>query len=132
MNLERLVKNKRYVPDNLTQKDKVKQIISIILQQKRPIIKSYKSKTSKWTTKAKRFFKGDMSLENISKTIDVPIRALQKIINKGKGAYFSSGSRPNQTPESWGRARLYSVLFNGRSREIDKDIVNKYKIPLLK
>ena len=29
------------------------------------------------------------------------IDTLKKIINKGEGAYLSSGSRPNQTPHSW-------------------------------
>ena len=43
------------------------------------------------------------------------------------GAYYSSGSRPNQTPMSWGRARLASVILNGPSRRIDKNIWNKYK-----
>ena len=32
--------------------------------------------------------------------------ALAKIVNKGMGAYYSSGSRPNQTAQSWGFARL--------------------------
>jgi hypothetical protein len=43
------------------------------------------------------------------------------------GAYYSSGSRPNQTPMSWGRARLASVIMGGPSRRIDKDIWAKYK-----
>ena len=51
----------------------------------------------------------------------------RKIIDKGMGAYYSSGSRPNQTPMSWGRARLASVILNGPSRRIDKNIWNKYK-----
>jgi hypothetical protein len=52
----------------------------------------------------------------------------EKIILKGKGAYYSSGSRPNQTPFSWGYGRLASVIMNGPSRRLDKDIWNKYKI----
>ena len=55
----------------------------------------------------------------------------EKIIMKGKGAYFNSksgGSRPNQTPYSWGLARLASVIMNGPARKIDKDIWEKYKI----
>ena len=52
----------------------------------------------------------------------------EKIINKGRGAYYSSGSRPNQTPESWGLGRLASVILNGPARRIDKTIWDKYKI----
>ena len=52
----------------------------------------------------------------------------QKVIDKGMGAYYSSGSRPNQTPTSWGLARLASVILNGPARRIDKNIWNKYKI----
>ena len=44
------------------------------------------------------------------------------------GAYYSSGSRPNQTPTSWGLARLASVILNGPARRIDKTIWDKYKI----
>ena len=53
------------------------------------------------------------------------------IYKRGLGAYYSSGSRPNQTPESWGKARVASVLVGGKSRNIDKAIVKKYNIPLL-
>jgi len=58
-------------------------------------------------------------------------RGLEEIYNKARGAYFSSGSRANQTPESWGKARVASVLVGGPSRKIDKKIVEKYNIPLL-
>jgi hypothetical protein len=52
----------------------------------------------------------------------------EQIIMKGKGAYYSSGSRPNQTPFSWGYGRLASVIMGGPSRKLDKDIWNKYKV----
>ncbi len=48
-------------------------------------------------------------------------------LDKGRGAYYSSGSRPNQTAESWAHSRLASVILNGPSRKIDKDIWEKYK-----
>ena len=44
------------------------------------------------------------------------------------GAYYSSGSRPNQTPYSWGMARLYSVIMGGSARRVDKKIWDKYKV----
>ena len=52
----------------------------------------------------------------------------QEVIKKGQGAYYSSGSRPNQTPFSWGLGRLGSVLLGGPSRRIDKKIYDKYKV----
>ena len=46
------------------------------------------------------------------------------------GAYFSGGSRPNQTPTSWALGRLASVIMGGKARNqsIDGKIWNKYKI----
>ena len=51
------------------------------------------------------------------------ISALKQIIKKGEGAYFSSGSRPNQTAQSWGLARLASSLTAGKSAAVDYDII---------
>lgn len=128
-----IISNKNYLPKTLSKKDRDKQIESIFYGKGRPKLRSFKSKKSKWTKKAHLYFNGDTSLENISKKLgDLSIKGMKEIMDKGEGAYFSSGSRPNQTKESWGRGRLYSVLFGGKSRQIDKDIVKKYKIPLLK
>jgi hypothetical protein len=49
--------------------------------------------------------------------------ALSKIISKGEGAYFSSGSRPNQTAQSWGVARLASSITGGKAAAIDYHIL---------
>ena len=123
----------RYVPKSLSKDDKCRQVISIIKDKKRPTKKSFKSKPSKYTIMAKDYFEGDTSLDNIAKVLKVNKRGLQAIVDKGKAAYFTSGSRPNVTsPEQWGVARLYAVLFGSPARVIDKDIVSKYNIPLLK
>ena len=53
------------------------------------------------------------------------IKALKKIVNKGEGAYYSSGSRPNQTPQSWGYARLASSITAGKAAAVDFDIIDK-------
>jgi hypothetical protein len=53
------------------------------------------------------------------------ISALNQIVKKGEGAYYSSGSRPNQTPQSWGFARLASSLTAGKSAAVDYDILEK-------
>ena len=70
------------------------------------------------------------NLYEVSKKTKVPIAALQKIINKGMGAYYSSGSRPNQTPHSWGYARLASVLLKRNAYKIDKHILDKYGVDI--
>ena len=53
------------------------------------------------------------------------INGLRQIVSKGKGAYYSSGSRPNQTATSWGKARMYSYIMGGPTRKIDKHITDK-------
>ena len=47
---------------------------------------------------------------------------------KGMGAYYSGGSRPNQTPFSWGLARLASVIMGGNARKVDKKIWDEFKV----
>ena len=59
---------KRCVPNNLSKDDKCRQVISMIKSKKRPALKSFKSKQSKWTKLAKDYFKGDASLDDIAKT----------------------------------------------------------------
>ena len=49
--------------------------------------------------------------------------ALEKVVSKGRGAYYSSGSRPNQTAESWGLARLASAITGGASSAIDYSLL---------
>ena len=44
---------------------------------------------------------------------------LEKTANNGHGAYYSSGSRPNQTAESWAISRLASAITEGNSNIID-------------
>lgn len=51
--------------------------------------------------------------------------ALNAIVKKGQGAYFSSGSRPNQTGHSWGIARLASAITGGKAAAVDYNILEK-------
>ncbi len=122
---------KTYVPKSLTPSQKKKQIKSIKEGKDRPILKGVKTRTSKYTMMAKKYFGENRSIDDIAKKIKVPKKALEEILDKGAKAYFS-GSRPNQNLFSWKTARLYSVLFGGKARQVDKAIVDKYKIPLLK
>jgi DNA-binding Xre family transcriptional regulator len=52
-------------------------------------------------------------------------QALAKIINKGAGAYYSSGSRPNQSAQSWGIARLASSITAGKAAAVDYKILEE-------
>jgi len=123
---------KKYVPDSLTPSQKKKQMNSIREKRDRPKL-DIKTKRSKFTVMAEKYFgKGKTSIDDIAKKLKINKKGLQLIMEKGQGAYYSSGSRPNQTAFSWGQSRIYSVLFGGEARRIDKDIVKKYKIPLLK
>jgi hypothetical protein len=51
------------------------------------------------------------------------IAALNQIVKKGEGAFYSSGSRPNQTPQSWGYARLASAITGGKAAAVDYAIL---------
>ena len=61
------------------------------------------------------------NLEQVKRTF--PDTLVEKILSKGRGAYGSSGSRPNTTMEAWAKARLASVLTGGNALQVDKDLV---------
>ena len=126
----------RYVPKNLTKKDKQKQLKMLIKSKKlyknhkyytRKSISSYKNKKSNHILNARKIY----DIQNITPNKELAqktgckISALKQIVKKGEGAYYSSGSRPNQTPQSWGLARLASSLTSGKAAAVDYDIINK-------
>jgi len=86
---------------------------------------SYKHKTSKHILKAMRIYGVDKVLPNkeLSRKTGCPVSALKAIVRKGEGAYYSSGSRPNQTPQSWGIARLASAITGGKAAKVDFHII---------
>jgi hypothetical protein len=117
-----------YLPKTLSHTDRKKHIQSIIDNKIRPKVKSFKSSKSKWVKKfTRKYNKNITDSKWINKHI-LSHNGQRKVLNKGKGAYFSSGSRPNQTPQSWAYARLSSVIMNGPARKIDKHIWKTYKI----
>ena len=126
----------RYVPKNLTNKDKQKQINMLFKSKKlykkqqyytRKKLPSYKNKKSKHLLNAYKIY----NITNITPNKELSLKtgckisALKQIVKKGEGAYYSSGSRPNQTPQSWGLARLASSLTSGKSAAVDYDIIKK-------
>jgi hypothetical protein len=128
---------KKYVPKNLSKKDEKKQKRMLKLSQKlynkktyyiREKVKSFKSKKSQHIIKAEKVYNIKKIIPNkeLSKKTGCSITGLRKIVKKGQGAYYSSGSRPNQTAHSWGRARLASAITGAKSSQIDYHILKKH------
>ena len=126
----------RYLPKNLTKKDKQKQFKMLMKSKKlykkqkyytRKNVSSYKNQKSKHIVNARKIY----GIQNITPNKELAMKtgcqleALKQIVKKGEGAYYSSGSRPNQTPQSWGLARLASSITSGKSAAVDYDIIKK-------
>ena len=127
--------NIRYLPKKLTAKDRKKQRNMLLKSRRlykqnqyytRKPVKSFSNKTSKHIIKARQIYNVETigATTELSKKSGCSKTALKKIINKGAGAYYSSGSRPNQTAQSWGVARLASALTSGKAGAIDYTILN--------
>ena len=87
---------------------------------------SFKSKKSKYIVNFERKYCTSIrDLPAVAKVTGVPVRALKKIIEKGMGAYYSSGSRPNQNAHSWAYARLASTLTKNKAYRVDKHILDE-------
>ena len=125
---------KKYVPKSLTKKDKIKQEKELTKSRKlyknkkyytRKKVKSFKSKKSQHIINAERIYKvKDVKpSRELSKKTGCTIKALNDIVKKGQGAYYSSGSRPNQTAHSWGFARLASAITGGKAAAVDFNIL---------
>tara|TARA_R100001224_G_C3982275_1_gene136325 strand:+ start:115 stop:774 length:660 start_codon:yes stop_codon:yes gene_type:complete len=119
---------KQYIPESLTDEDLAKQVKSIKEEKGRPQVDSFKSKRSNWVKDFEDKYGTKISdFDFIEKKI-LKKEGIKQVLNKGVGAYYSAGSRPNQTATSWSRARLASVIMGGPARKIDKKIWDKYKI----
>jgi len=126
----------RYVPKGLSRGDKKKQIRMLLASRRvynknkylpRSKLASFHNRKSGHVANAKQLYR--VSSLTPSKTLAAKtgcsLSALKKIVNKGEGAFYSSGSRPNQTPESWGLARLGSALTSGKAAAVDYAILEK-------
>ena len=116
----------RYVPKVLSKKDKQKQKKYLRKSRKlykkgkyfeRPKVKTFKSRKSNHLQRAEKLYKVNkiQPNEELVRKTKCKRSALEKIVSKGRGAYYSSGSRPNQTGESWGLARLASAISGGNA-----------------
>ena len=84
-------------------------------------VKSVKQKQSPHVARAKRLFniKSMRNLSEIQRKTGCSKKSLKTIIAKGQGAFYSSGSRPGQTADSWAYARLASSLSGGKASRVD-------------
>ena len=129
-----MVLPKKYVPFSLTNKDYIKQKREINKSRKnykkgkyftRKKVKSFKSKKSNHVLNAQKIYniKSVKPSNILAKKTGCSLKSLKKIVKKGQGAYYSSGSRPNQTSHSWGIARLASSITGGKSAAVDFKII---------
>jgi hypothetical protein len=126
----------RYLPKSLSKKDRGKQITMLKKSQNlykkhkyytRKPLSSYKNKTSSHIKNAQKIYGINKVVPNkeLAKATGCSLEALKKIVKKGEGAYYSSGSRPNQTAQSWGLARLASSITAGKAAAVDYNILDK-------
>jgi len=124
----------KYLPKRLSKKDKAKQKKQ--LQKSRAAYKkgiyinrksltSFKNKKSQHLINAEKIYKVNKIVinNNLAKKTGCSIKALNKIVKKGIGAFYSSGSRPSQTSHSWGIARLASSISGGKAAAVDYNIL---------
>lgn len=126
----------KYIPLRLSRKDRKKQ--RTMLQASRRAYKrgtylsrsplaSYPHRPSPHLEKARRLYgvENMTPTKKLSQQTGCSVSALKQIIRKGEGAYFSSGSRPSQTAQSWGLARLASSITGGKAAAVDFSILEK-------
>lgn len=126
----------RYLPFGLSNKDSEKQVQMLKKSRyqykkgkyfTRKQVPSFHSRSSKHLGHAQKIYRLEKIApsKELAKATGCSIDALNQIVKKGEGAYFSSGSRPNQTAQSWGYARLASALTAGKSAAVDFKILEK-------
>ena len=127
----------KYVPKKLTKKDK--DIIKKELKKSRKSykkgkyytrkkVKSFQTKKSKHIINAEKIYNLNTIKpgKELSDATGCSVEGLEKIVKKGQGAYYSSGSRPNQSAHSWGYARLASAITSGKSAAVDYNILEEH------
>jgi len=120
---------KKYVPKGLSKADKAKQVASIKKGSDRPKLKSAPpSKRSGHVVAFEKKYGTKITDDAfISKNL-LKREGIKQVLSKGRGAYYSAGSRPNTSSAAWARARLASVLLGRKARQVDKAIWEKYKV----
>ena len=128
--------NPNYVPEHLTPSDRAQQTAALRASRAaykdgryvdRPSVPSFRPKPSQHVQRAKRRFnvRSMSDFETLAERTGCSVDSLEKIVEKGRGAYYSGGSRPNQTPTSWGLARLASSLTGGPAKKYDLKVLEE-------
>ena len=127
----------KYAPKYLPAMDRMRQLRAIRRSRRaykkgvyigRAKLASAKTRKSKFTKRVARTYRipdRGITLKALAKRAGCSMRAFHRILSKGRGAFYSSGSRPNQTPQSWARARLYSAITGGPASKIDRHIMEE-------
>lgn len=134
------VPKRYYTSKNMTQKDTKKQKKQLRKSRKlykkgkyhaRPKVKSYKSRKSNHLNRLRKMYGVEKigATNELAKKTQCSKEGLEQILSKGRGAYFSSGSRPNQTAESWAVARLASAVTGGNSSAYDYHVLKEHCKP---
>jgi hypothetical protein len=124
----------KYVPKTLSANNRKKQKAMIIgsrqdyikgIYKTRKKVASFKSKVSPHILRARKIYGVDKIVpsQKLAKATGCSIKGLKQIVKKGEGAYYSSGSRPNQTAPSWAYARLGSTITGGNASKVDYHIL---------
>jgi hypothetical protein len=74
-----------------------------------------------------------LSLKQVAKLSEMPVKALQEVYDKGVGAYHTNPTsvRPMvKSAEQWAMARVYSFVMKrkGTYGGVDKHIAEKYNV----
>ena len=133
--VKKTINKKSKIPDKYTAKlsrrDRKKQQKNLIKSRKmykkgiyvdRPKLKSYPKKRSEWIVKFEKRYNRKITDKNFIDKNILSKKGQNQILSKGRGAYYSSGSRPNQSSSSWAYARLASVIMGGKARKVDNKI----------
>ena len=131
INKKRTQKIPRKYTARLSKRDKTKQKKNLIKSRKmykkgiyvdRPKLKSYPKKRSAHIVKFEKRYNHKITDKDFIDKHILSKKGQNQILKKGRGAYYSSGSRPNQSSSSWAYARLASVIMGGKAREVDNKI----------
>ena len=117
--------SKKNTKQQLNELKKSRKLYKKGVYHQRKKMSSFKGKKSKHIVNfEKKYCTNITNLSEVAKVTGVPVSALKKVIKKGMGAYYSSGSRPNQNAHSWAYARLASTLMKSNAYRVDKHILD--------
>ena len=118
-----------YVPKSLSAKDAARQRRALRKSRdaykrktfvSRPHLSSFKSKPSPHVKKVEEtYHKPLAAMLKIKSVPGCHQGFVPAILAKGEGAYYSSGSRPNQSAVNWANARLASTITGGKACNVD-------------